>query len=110
MSAQKRRSKMRNLSYDLTQEEWQECKSFFNDCCAYCGSETDDLEQEHVVPVTYEGAFTKSNIIPSCGRCNRSKGIKNMLDWFNEQEFYTLEKEDKIFEFIGRVLFEKDLT
>ncbi|WP_310877147.1 HNH endonuclease [Priestia megaterium] len=76
-----RRQKKLSLESTLTVFEWQECLDYFENSCAYCGIHNDlakelhdnSLHQEHVVPVTKGGAFSKENIIPSCRICNSSK-------------------------------------
>jgi len=70
----RRRAKIANLPYDLTSEEWQTILAEYNFSCAYCGETTENLQQEHVVPVAQGGGYTKDNIVPACSKCNFRKG------------------------------------
>ena len=47
----KRRSMISGLVCTFTPNHWQQCLTYFNHQCAYCGS-TESLEQEHVIPVS----------------------------------------------------------
>ncbi|MBH9965586.1 HNH endonuclease [[Bacillus] enclensis] len=49
--------------------------------CAYCGKVTDNYQLEHIVPLSAGGPNTFSNVVTSCGTCNRSKGSSDLLDW-----------------------------
>jgi len=70
-----RRSKIKNLITDLTTSQWDEIKSFYNYCCAYCGKET-KLTIDHVIPIAKGGHHTANNVVPACLSCNSSKGVK----------------------------------
>lgn len=48
----------------------------FDGCCAYCGVKPDKLEMDHIIPLSRGGQHTKSNIVPACFNCNRSKGAR----------------------------------
>jgi endogenous inhibitor of DNA gyrase (YacG/DUF329 family) len=88
-------------SNDLTDKEWEECKKFFDFKCAYCGKETDKLEQEHFIPQNIGGLLTKNNIIPSCKGCNCSKNNDNVLKWYKSQSFFSKERLLKILVYLG---------
>ena len=55
------------------------------DCrCAYCGDAR--TEWDHFRPIVKErqptGDITEiANLVPSCGKCNQSKGNKNWREW-----------------------------
>ena len=68
------------LAADLTQAQWEEILEEFGRSCAYCGAQG-GLQQDHVVPVSKGGAYTRKNILPACGSCNSSKGNKSLLEW-----------------------------
>lgn len=97
---ERRRSLMEKLPSDLTEKEWEETIKYFNKSCAYCGNKTNNLQQEHFIPVSKKGAYTKHNIIPSCKSCNFSKHVKDFNEWYPKQPFYTKEREQKILNFI----------
>lgn len=88
-------AKRRKLDYSLTENQWDQIKAEFNNCCAYCGKPK-KLEREHVIPLTHNGEYTIKNIIPACKSCNCSKGNKDFLTWYRKQEFYSLDRENKI--------------
>lgn len=70
----RRRARVANLPADLTWEEWQEILAEYNFSCAYCGVKSENLQQEHMVPTTQGGGYTKNNIVPACPECNYRKG------------------------------------
>jgi hypothetical protein len=76
----KYRSKKESLPATLTNEQWKETLKYYNYRCAYCGIHEIELEkslaQEHIIPVSRNGGFTKDNIVPSCGSCNSKKHDK----------------------------------
>lgn len=76
----KREAKKKSLPHTLTPQEWEDIKAEYGYSCAYCGKgwyELDSvLEQDHVIPVSQGGGYTKDNIVPACRSCNRSKAYK----------------------------------
>ncbi len=62
--------------------------SEFDYCCAYCGSD-DRMEIEHVLPISKGGAHDISNIVPACQKCNSSKRVNQMEDWYRSQPFFS---------------------
>lgn len=97
---QKRESLKLKLKSDFTLIQWQKCKQFFNNKCAYCDKEK-KLQQEHFIPLSKDGEYTKNNIIPACGKCNSSKGNKDFFKWYSKQEFYSKEREQKILKYLN---------
>lgn len=106
--SQKRRSRKKNLINDLTKHQWLDTLMFFNYQCVYCGLKEEEhknkynqvLHQEHLIPISKDGKYTKNNIIPSCMPCNSSKGDKDFLEWYVNSIVYDKEKEQKIIDFI----------
>lgn len=78
---QQRRAKQRQLEASFTHQQWEECKSFFNFKCAYCG-EGSELTQEHFIPVCRGGEYSRDNIIPICKHCNSSKNYQDFFIWY----------------------------
>lgn len=70
---------------EYTDEDWQKALAYFDNKCAYCGS-TEDLEQEHFVPVRFGGGYTKDNIVPSCKDCNSHKQGQDPFKWLVVKE------------------------
>ena len=68
----RRRTKVANLEFSLTKDEWHNILEKFNHRCAYCGKDG-KLEMDHVIPITGGGPTTKDNIVPACRSCNSKK-------------------------------------
>lgn len=83
-SCNRRRALKKQLPSTLTTNEWQEILVKFNNSCAYCGVQQSELDhklhQEHVVPLSKGGGYTKENIVPACRSCNLKKGAKLLND------------------------------
>ena len=93
--------KTRSLISTFSPQSWQQCLTYFNHQCAYCGS-TESLEQEHVIPVSRGGHYTPDNIIPACRSCNASKNNKIMQDWFTQHENYSVERMANILKYVQK--------
>lgn len=85
VSWQKREAKKRTLPRTLTSSQWKAILSHFDNKCAYCGEPLTKAEQEHFIPLSKGGGYTKNNIVPACAKCNLSKSNKNPLDWLVTQ-------------------------
>lgn len=48
--------------------------------CTYCGS-GEDLECDHVFPISRGGGNDLSNLTTACGSCNRAKGDRTPEEW-----------------------------
>ncbi len=55
-----------------TKIEWENMKSFFNECLM-CGN-NDNLVKDHIKPIYQGGSDSIDNIQPLCRSCNASKG------------------------------------
>ncbi|KKL81628.1 hypothetical protein LCGC14_1992810, partial [marine sediment metagenome] len=75
--SQRWRSRRRNAESTLTTEEWKKIVDDHFGRCHYCGVKSDELHQEHVVPLSKGGGYTAENIVPACRQCNSSKGTKS---------------------------------
>ena len=47
--------------------------------CAYCPNPADTID--HVVPLVRGGTNYEGNLVPSCRRCNSSKGARILMEW-----------------------------
>lgn len=95
---QRRYAHVRNLPRTFTQGDWEKAKEYWQGKCAYCDKQTDELVQEHFIPVALGGGYTPNNIIPACNGCNWSKGAKPPLVWMTEKELPdTLARIEKYF-------------
>lgn len=92
--------------HEFGKEEWERCKTFFDNSCAYCGvSQEDhmnaysqDLHKEHSDP---KGSNGIDNCVPSCRSCNSSKRDKHFLIWYNEKNNrYSIERMRKILQWL----------
>ena len=101
MSEHKRRALKNNLPKDLSIEQWEEVKAYFENKCAYCGEEK-ELTQDHFIPVSKNGGYTASNILPACKSCNSSKRDKEFIIWYRNQSFYNKLNEEKILNYIEK--------
>lgn len=102
-SAQKRMKKQ----HEISKEEWENCKRYFNYQCAYCGMTDNEhkklykrqLNKDHADP---NGANDLSNCIPSCGICNSAKHNKDVDEWYNLQNpIYNKSRLDKIHKWLN---------
>lgn len=62
--------------------------------CAYCEEPATSLD--HVVPRFKSGASNRNNLVPACRRCNTNKGSSPIHSWYQQQEFFTQAKMEKI--------------
>jgi 5-methylcytosine-specific restriction endonuclease McrA len=49
--------------------------------CDYCGNVTNELQIDHIIPLSKGGGNTISNITLACAHENRSKHNRALLDW-----------------------------
>ena len=98
----KRRSKEENQGNGITKEQWLEMMEFFEFKCAYSGKSLnkDNRSIDHIIPLFNEGEHEIWNCIPMLKNLNSSKGINDMLDWYQQQDFYSEERLNKIYKWI----------
>jgi 5-methylcytosine-specific restriction endonuclease McrA len=81
----RRRARMASVRYDETGiKEWMEkIRSQSSATCYHCGkvAKIDDIEFDHVIPVSRGGAHALDNLCVSCFDCNRSKHDKTVSEW-----------------------------
>jgi len=63
--------------------------------CAYCGS-TYELTIDHIVPKAKGGVDFTKNLLCACHKCNQDKSYTPMEDWYLSQEFFDIERYEKI--------------
>ena len=113
-SKQIRKAKKHKLPHTFTTQEWEETKQIFNNSCAYCGMTKEEhrqeynqiLHQDHFIPLSKGGGYTKENIIPACRSCNASKKDTDFEEWYPQQEYYSKEREQKILDYMGGFIYE----
>lgn len=64
----------------VTWTQWRPILDFYGKRCAYCGT-SDDIEIDHVIPVTSGGLHEPGNVVPACLPCNRDKGNQLLHEW-----------------------------
>lgn len=64
----------------ITKQEWQDRLAEYNYHCAYCLKPFDNLEMEHMLPLSRGGTHTIDNIVPACRTCNGTKSSKTLLE------------------------------
>lgn len=80
--ANRRARKYSNAGFiGLPDDEWQRLVKRYGGCCAYCGTRSDALHRDHVVPLSRGGRHAPANILPACQSCNSSKGALFLSEW-----------------------------
>jgi hypothetical protein len=62
--------------------------------CGYCEDVATSLD--HVIPRFKSGSSNRNNLVPACRRCNTSKASTKMEEWYQQQEFFTQARMDRI--------------
>lgn len=100
-----------NKTHTLTKEQWNKCKQYFDNSCAYCGMTNDEhkikygkqLHREHV---DHMGSNGIENCIPACMSCNSSKHTFTLNEWYNENNTnYSTERYNKIQQWLNQDCF-----
>ena len=103
-STSKRRQLEESQGEGVTKEQWLEMMDFFEWKCAYSGKyiggNSDSRTIDHIIPLDNEGEHAIWNCVPCYGNYNFSKRNKDMLSWYLQQEFYSEERLNKIYEWI----------
>lgn len=92
--------------HEITIDEWENCKNYFNYRCAYCGITVEehfvtyggklkhtDFHKDHV---DHNGANDLSNCVPSCKSCNGSKHTASLEEWYLSNINYKEERYEKV--------------
>jgi hypothetical protein len=62
--------------------------------CGYCEELATSLD--HVIPRFKSGSSNRNNLVPACRRCNTAKASTKMEEWYQQQEFFTQARMDRI--------------
>ena len=94
---------MKALTRGEARRQWrQSIKDAWANRCAYCGAtpiadeSLTNLTIDHVRPKSKGGEDRTSNCIPACQNCNQKKSSEDWVAWFRMQEFYSIESEWRI--------------
>lgn len=98
---QKRRTLKKNSIATLTATEFKECLDYFNHKDAYTGLEMTSVSQDHIIPLTSGGAYTRTNIIPCETSINSSKNNSDMETWYKKQTFFCEQRFQRIKQWMG---------
>ncbi len=74
-SSSLRRARMAGTLATLTAQQWEGIILQHCGACLYCGT-TEDIQQDHYIPITAGGGHVAGNVVPACGSCNKRKGNK----------------------------------
>lgn len=89
-------------TYNL--DDWRDVMLYFRGACCYCGqtqSRGKRLTRDHGVAVSKGGPTARWNILPACGRCNRSKSNDDLEAWYKKQPFYSSNQLGAILEWMN---------
>lgn len=100
-----------NKTHEITTNEWENCKKYFNHRCAYCQIKIEDhyinfkgeiiLGDFHKEHVRHKGDNDLSNCVPSCKSCNSSKHNIDLEDWYKSRDdIYTKDRILKIYQWM----------
>lgn len=101
---QKRRLREQTQGNGITTNQWLECMNFFNWKCAYSdnyigGNENQNTRSlDHIIPLAKGGENEIWNLVPMYKPYNSSKQDKDLLEWYQEQDFYSEDRLQKIYE------------
>ncbi|WP_226035672.1 HNH endonuclease [Aquibacillus saliphilus] len=93
--------------HDINNDEWENCKRYFNYQCAYCGIDEKTAKKEqgnylHKEHVAHNGANDLSNCVPSCRVCNSHKWVFEWKEWYSvDNPDYTKIKFNKIVKWLN---------
>ena len=72
--------------------------AFTEGTCAYTGEQLGAYDLDHVKPLSKGGTSFIYNLVPTTPTANRSKGAKDLEDWYKQQPYYSEERLMKIYE------------
>lgn len=68
-------------SVGVSARDWRRLVNRFNGCCAYCNQVARPVHMDHVIPLARGGRHAIGNVLPACGRCNKSKHVMLLAVW-----------------------------
>ena len=85
--------KRQHKNHDISNDEWINCKEYFDFQCAYCGISENKAKEEqgnflHREHFKHDGANDLSNCVPSCKLCNGHKWTYDFYEWYKRDNFY----------------------
>ena len=97
--AHKRKALKQQSGGSYTSSQWEECKQFFDNKCAYSGQPItlDNSHVEHIVPISKGGTSYIWNLCLSLNVINLSKHNSDMEEWYRKQKYFTEERLDRVY-------------
>ena len=78
----KRRALQRNATRaHIDARDWERLVRRYNNRCAYCGINSESMQQDHIIPISRGGDHTIGNVLPACPLCNQSKKAMFLVEW-----------------------------
>ena len=91
---------LETLSSNEAKRMWRtKVRERWNYKCAYCGSKK-ELTIDHVVPRCKGGTDFTKNVVCCCHSCNQSKSHSPWKEWYLSQDFFSMDKYNKIIEWM----------
>lgn len=72
ISQAKRRAQKKSSWGNFSGADWELVLEKYGHRCLACGT-LEDMQPDHIIPLSRSGVHHKSNIQPLCGKCNRTK-------------------------------------
>lgn len=72
----RRRKNLLKANGTLDKEKIKERFKYYENKCYYCKQSSNNLQMDHRIPLSRGGSNWPSNIVPSCLKCNSTKGSK----------------------------------
>lgn len=101
------REERKERNHIISPEEWEICKKYFENQCAYCGNTeeqslleyNESLHREHAIN---DGADDITNCIPSCKGCNSKKWTWDLNEWYTEDNpIFSFDRLKKIMQWMN---------
>lgn len=73
----RRRARKRGSGGEIAEKDWKLVTSLYGNRCLCCGAEN-QIERDHIVPISKGGRNSVENIQPLCKTCNRKKWNKTI--------------------------------
>ena len=85
---------------NYTKEQWKETLEYFDYKCAYTGEcIKDNLNIEHIIPVSKGGTNYIWNLVPSTPQANISKKDRDIEEWYRKQPYFSEERLQNIYKY-----------
>lgn len=93
--------------HNFTTKQWNDCKDYFDNSCAYCGISEQDAKEKYNKGLHREHAMNDgnndiSNCIPACTGCNSTKRKKDYIEWYTpDNEIFDQDRFNKILKWLN---------